>query len=98
VLAIHTTRGENQQVIRRRRLQISAEPRTWFGAEEFGRRGSRRRIAIAFQTSATCSKASKAMAAERVERAAMPPPTPAVLVPVEDPGYTYLVMPVADRS
>ncbi len=40
----------------------------------------------------------KAMTAERVELRCNAPTTPVVLTPVEDPSFTYLVMPVQIRS
>jgi DNA polymerase-3 subunit beta len=40
----------------------------------------------------------KAMASERVELRCNAPTTPVVLSPLDDPGFTYLVMPVQIRS
>jgi DNA polymerase-3 subunit beta len=54
-------------------------------------------IAIAFNVRYVLD-GLKAMAADRVELRCNAPTTPAVLVPVDDPSFTYLVMPVQIRS
>jgi DNA polymerase-3 subunit beta len=54
-------------------------------------------IAIAFNVRYVLD-GLKAMAADRVELRCNAPTTPAVLVPVDDPTFTYLVMPVQIRS
>jgi DNA polymerase-3 subunit beta len=40
----------------------------------------------------------KAIAADQVELHCNAPTTPVILVPVGEPGFTYLVMPVQIRS
>ena len=54
-------------------------------------------IAIAFNVRYVLD-GLKAMTADRVELRCNAPTTPAVLVPVDDPSFTYLVMPVQIRS
>jgi DNA polymerase-3 subunit beta len=54
-------------------------------------------IAIAFNVRYVLD-GLKAMAADRVELRCNAPTTPAVLVPVDDPSFTYLVMPVQIRN
>jgi len=80
------------------RLQISADAQdVGSGAEELAAVVNGEAIAIAFNVRYVL-EGLKAMAADRVELRCNAPTTPAVLVPVEDPGYTYLVMPVQIRS
>ena len=67
------------------------------GSEQLAAEVGGEAIAIAFNVRYVLD-GLKAMAADRVELRCNAPTTPAVLVPVEDPSFTYLVMPVQIRS
>ncbi len=80
------------------RLEISADAQdVGSGSEDLAAVVNGEAIAIAFNVRYVL-EGLKAMTADRVELRCNAPTTPAVLVPVEDSSFTYLVMPIQIRS
>jgi len=79
-------------------LHISADAQdVGSGSEDLAAVVRGEAIAIAFNVRYVL-EGLKAMTADRVELRCNAPTTPAVLVPVEDSSFTYLVMPIQIRS